>query len=101
MPPIEPIDVFQRLLRDFDAARTTARGIVSVNPEGVADIHVAIAGFSYFCRTEELGRSHYSFIRARCVGELSDRALEMEGAAGFRSYACLALGSLLGLYASG
>lgn len=74
---------------------------MSINPEGDADINMAIVGFSYYCRTEEWGHSHYSLIRARCDGELSDRSLEMEGAAGFRSFACLALGALLGLYASG
>lgn len=101
MPAIEPMDVFERLLRDFDAARTTARRVVSVSPDGDADINMAIASFLYYCRSEEWGRSHYTFIRARCDGELSDRELEMEGAAGFRSFACLALGALLGLYASG
>ena len=101
MPAIEPMDVFERMLRDFDAARTVAQGLVSPNPEDDADIKMAITGFSYYCPTEDWGRSHYSLIRARCDSELSNRALEMEGAAGFRSFACLALGALLGLYASG
>ena len=99
MPTIEPMDEFARLLSAFPVARDAARQLTTPNREDDDDIKMAIVGFSYHQATEHWSRDHYEFIRGRCDGELSDDALHGHGeaAAGFRSFACLALGALLGL----
>jgi len=99
MPTIEPTDEFARLLSAYSVARDTARQLTTPNQEDDDDIKMAIVGFSYHRATEDWSRHHYEFIRSRCDGELSDRALHKHGeaAAIFRAFACLALGALLGL----
>src|SRR5690242_14870880 len=99
MPTIEPMDEFARLLNVFPVARDAARRLATPNREDDDNIKMAIVGFSYHRATEDWARGHYEFIRCRCDGELSDEALYDHGkaAGNFRSFACLALGALLGL----
>jgi hypothetical protein len=99
MPTLAPKDEFARLLSAFPDARSAARQLTTPNREDDDDIKMAIVGFSYHRATEDWSRRHYEFIRSRCDGELSDDALQEHGeaAAIFRSFACLALGALLGL----
>ena len=91
---------FARLLSDFSAAREIARQLATPNREDDDDIRLVIVGFSYHSVTENWSLQHYHFIRRRCLGELSDNDLSGHGdkRAVFRAFACLALGSLLGLY---
>lgn len=97
------MDEFSRLLVAFSVARDTAKTISTPNSEDDDDIKMAIVGFSYYSATENWSRQHYSFIRSRCDGELSDESLHDHGNSGpvFRAFACLAFGALLGLHASG
>jgi|SRR5215831_5330585 len=96
----EPVDEFERLLRAFPGARAAAQNQVSRFRN--EDIKMAIVGFSYHHPAENWTRDNSKFIRRRCRGELSDAALSWHGdaAPAFRSFACLALGTLLGLRAS-
>jgi hypothetical protein len=99
MPTFVPKNEFARLLSAFPVARNAARQLTTPNPEDDGDIKMAIVGFSYHRVAADWSRRHYQFIRSRCDGELSDRELHGHGdaAAIFRSFACLALGALLGL----
>ena len=103
MPSIAPMDEFARLLGVFSVARNAAQTLASPNAQDDDDVKMAIVGFSYHTPTEQWSLQHYSFIRSRCDGELSDQALQDrgDGVAVFRAFACLALGALLGLYSSG
>lgn len=96
------MDEFARLLNAFPIARDAARRLTMPNAEDDDDIKMAIVGFSYHQATEYWSHQHYEFIRSRCEGELSDRALHSHGdaAAIFRAFACLALGALIGMHGS-
>ena len=103
MTPVTPLDEFSRLLSGFSGARDAARHLSTPNPDDDGDIKMAIVGFSFHRATEAWAREHHQFIRSSCDGELSDSALNWHGeaAAIYRAFACLALGALLGLRASG
>jgi hypothetical protein len=75
MPTVTPMHEFGRLLSGFSIAHDAARHLTTPNREDDDNIKMAIVGFSYHRATEDWSRQHYEFIRSRCEGELSDRAL--------------------------
>ena len=92
-------DVFEPLLTTFRALRTDAEAEL-----GDMSLNIAKAGFRAVDARAEWHPQYSEFILTRSSGELSDEALTPgfgDVAVTWRSFACAALGHLIGLYHCG
>ena len=95
---------FQALFDGFKRYRESARDLQSPNQDDDEYVRAAIVGFSRHSETEEWARGHFEFIHDYRRGDYSDESLEVlygDHAGDYALFACLCLGSLLGLFQSG
>lgn len=103
MDTFDPMAEFEHLLSGFAQLQRAAHELQSPNSGDDEFIKIAIIGFSLHEKMERWGRSHYEFIKARRIGELSDENLDWyeEFAPSVAAFSCLALGAMQGLYSRG
>jgi len=95
MSETEIFEEFERLWQSYSVCCDSAKTLNSPNPQDDEFVKMAIVGFSYHDKTENWKRGHF-----KIATDYRDECIRLGDAAKTVKFNLLALGALLGLYAS-